>query len=109
MPRIQLIEDLTKEPIPPGCTILVEFDPASQWYNASLTIAARWLRTGGSVSYIAQSQSPDDVRSQLRQLGLTVEELEQKDRLWITDFYTASLGQKSKERFAVESLKVGKG
>lgn len=106
MPRIQLIEDLTKEPIPPGCSILVEFDPASQWYNASLTIAAGWLRTGGSVSYIAQSQSPDDVRSQLRRLGLTVEELEQNDRLWITDFYTASLGQKSKEKFAVESLKV---
>lgn len=75
-------------------------------YNASLTIAAGWLNTGGSVSYIAHSQSPDDIRSQLRRLGLAVEELEQKDRLWITDLYTASLGQKSKERFAPESLKV---
>ena len=64
------------------------------------------MKTGGSVSYIAQSQSPEDVRSQLRRLGLAVEELEQKDRLWITDFYTASLGQKSKEKFAVDSLKV---
>ena len=106
MPRIELIEDLTTGPVSPGTNILVEFDPASQWYNASLTIAAVWLRTGGSVSYIAQSQSPNDIRSQLRRLGLPVEDMEQKDRLWITDFYTLSLGQKSKERFAPESLKV---
>ena len=106
MPRIPIVEDLTKGPIPPGSNILVEFDPSSQWYSLSLTIAAGWLKTGGSVSYIAHSQSPDDVRSQLRSLGLAVEELEQKDRLWITDLYSASLGRKSKERFAPESLKV---
>jgi len=106
LPRLELVEDLTQAPIPPGTNIIVEFDPASQWYNASLTIAAGWLRTGGSVSYIAHSQPPEDVRSQLRQLGLAVDDLEQKDRLWITDFYAASVGQKSKERFAPESLRV---
>lgn len=101
-----MVEDLTLAPVSPGLNILVEFDPSSQWYNASLTIAAGWLRTGGSVSYVAQSQSPDDIRSQLRRLGVAVEELEMKDRLWITDFYTASVGQKSKEKFAPESLRV---
>jgi KaiC/GvpD/RAD55 family RecA-like ATPase len=101
-----LIEDLTKKPVPPGSNILVEFDPASQWFNASLTIAAGWVKDGGSVSYIAHSQSPDEIRSQLRKLGLAVEELERTDRLWITDLYSASIGQKSKERFGVESLKV---
>ena len=101
-----LIEDLTKGPVPPGSNILVEFDPASQWLNASLTIAAGWVNDGGSVSYVVDSQSPDDIRSQLRRLGLAVEELERTDRLWITDLYSASIGQKSKERFAVESLKV---
>lgn len=106
MPRMPLIEDLTDGPISPGSNVLVEFDPASQWYNASLTLAAGWLKTGGSVSYIAHSLSPNDVRSQLRQLGLQTDELERKDRLWITDFYSASLGQKSKERFAPESLKA---
>jgi KaiC/GvpD/RAD55 family RecA-like ATPase len=101
-----LIEDLTERPVPPGSNILVEFDPASQWLNASLTIAAGWVKDGGSVSYIANSQSPDDIRSQLRRLGLDVEALERIDRLWITDLYSASIGQKSKERFAVESLKA---
>jgi KaiC/GvpD/RAD55 family RecA-like ATPase len=106
VPHLELIEDLTRESIPPGTNILVEFDPASQWYNAALTIAAEWLRTGGSVSYIAQSQSPNDIRFQLRRLGLPVDDMEQKDRLWITDLYSLSLGQKSKEKFAPDSLKV---
>jgi KaiC/GvpD/RAD55 family RecA-like ATPase len=106
LPRIPLIKDLTKGPIPPGSNILVEFDPASQWLNASLTIAAGWVKDGGKVSYIANSQSPDDIRSQLRRLGLPSEELKRTDRLWITDGYSASMGQKSKERFAVESLKA---
>jgi KaiC/GvpD/RAD55 family RecA-like ATPase len=106
MPRLPLIGDLTLAPIPPGSNILVEFDPASQWYNASLTIAAGWLRSGGNVSYITHSRSPDDIRSQLGILGLATEQLERNDRLWITDLYTPSLGQKSKEKFAPESLKV---
>jgi len=101
-----LIEALTKGPVPPGSNILVEFNPASQWLNASLTIATGWLRTGGRVSYFAFPRPPDYVRSQLRQLGVDIEELERTDRLWITDAFSVSLGQKSKERFAVESLKV---
>ncbi|MGA2627498.1 MAG: ATPase domain-containing protein [Candidatus Bathyarchaeia archaeon] len=106
MPRIPLIEDLTKGPVPPGSSILVEFDSASQWYNASVTIAAGWLRTGGSVGFVAMSLPPDELRSQIRQLGLNTEELEQTERLSITDAYSASIGQKSKEKFAVQSLKV---
>lgn len=106
MPSIPLIEELTKGPVPSGSSILVEFDPASQWHNTSVTIAAGWLRTGGSVSYVAMSRPPDDIRSQIRQLGLNFEELERTDRLWIIDAYSVSIGQKSKERFAVESLKV---
>ena len=106
LPRIPFIEDFTKGPVPPGSSILVEFDPASEWYNTSVTIAAGWLRTGGGVSYVAFSRPPDDIRSQLRQLELDVEELEGTDKLWITDAYSVAMGQKSKERFAVGSLKV---
>lgn len=101
-----MIEDLTDGPIPPGSAILIEFDAASQWLNSSVTIAAAWLRTGGSVSYVAFSRPPDQVRVQLRTLGLDTEELERTDRLWITDAYSASVGKKSSERFAMESLKV---
>ncbi len=106
MPRISLIEDLTNGPIPAGSNLLVEFDAASQWYAASITIAAGWLRTSGTVSYNVYAQPPDNVRAQLARLGLGTEELERDDKLRIIDWYTATLGQKSPEKYAYDSLKV---
>ena len=106
MPRIPLIEDLTSGSIPPGSNLLVEFDPASQWYNASLAIAAGWLKGGGRIWYFVNVQPPDNIRMQLRSLGVPVEELERDDKLRIHDIFTATLGQKSKEKYADESLKV---
>lgn len=106
MPRIALIEDLTTGPVPPGSNILVEFDPASQWYNASITIAAGWLRTGGKLSYNVETQPPDQIRSQLRRFVPELEDLEANDTLRIWDAYSVTLGQKSKEKYAVDSIKV---
>ena len=106
MPRIPLIEDLTKGPIPPGNQLLVEYDPSSQWYNASSSIAAGWVKTGGTVAYNANVQTPTQIRLQLHRLGLNVEELERDNKLQIFDWYTTSLGQKSKEKYFMESLKV---
>ncbi len=106
MPRIPLIDDLTTDPVPAGSVLLVEFTGASQWYNASVTIAAGWLKQGGKVSYNAAAQSPDDVRSVLTRLGVNFEEYEKEDKLRIWDFYTASLGKKSNEKYAYDSLKV---
>ncbi len=107
MPRIALFEDLTHEPVPAGTTFLVEFDSASQWYNASYTISAEWLRQGGKVDYWIAAQPPDKMRSQLRRLGISnVEELEESGKLEIWDCYTCQLGRKSTEKLALESLKV---
>jgi KaiC/GvpD/RAD55 family RecA-like ATPase len=106
LPRIPLIDDLTDNQITPGSNILVEFDPASQWYNASLSIAAGWLRTGGRMGYYAVGKPPDSVRSQLARFGINVEKLEAEESLAIYDLYTCQLGQKSKEKYALESLKV---
>lgn len=97
---------MTKEPIPPGSNILVEFDPASYWYNASLTMAAGWIATGGIASYNVYDHQPDDVRVQLERLGLDVQSLEREGRFRIIDWYTFQLGQKSQEKFAAASLKV---
>jgi KaiC/GvpD/RAD55 family RecA-like ATPase len=106
LPRIPLIEELTDSSVPPESNILVEYDPTSQWYNASLTIAAGWLRTGGRVGYYTIAQPPDNARSQLRRLGIVTETLEAEGRLEIYDMYTCQLGQKSKERIALDSLKA---
>ena len=76
MPHIPLIEDLTSGSVPPGSNLLVEFDPASQWYNAALTIAAGWLNSGGKLTYLLSSRAPDNIRSQLTRLGIDVQGLE---------------------------------
>jgi len=106
MPRLPIIEDLIEGAVPPGSNILIEYDPASQWYNASITMAAGWLRTGGRVAYNAAAQSPDKIRSQLRSHGIDTAVFEKDGKFSIIDFYTATLGQKSKEKQAVDSLKV---
>ncbi len=97
--RLALIEDLLTEPLPAGSNLLVEYDAASQWYRASLNIAREWLRAGGDVGYNVAAQLPDSLRSQLRKLGLNVEEFEAGGKLEIWDWHSATLGQKSKEKF----------
>ena len=106
MPRIPIIEELTTGPVPSGSNILVEFDGASQWHNACLAIAAGWLRQEGRVSYNAHIRFPDDIRSKLKRAGLNVETLEADDKLRIWDWYSATLGKKSTEKYAYDSLKV---
>ena len=106
VPRIPLIEDLTSAPIPRGSNLLVEFDPASEWYNASINIAAGLLTAGEIVGYNVAAQPPERIRAQLGRLGLDARELEKLGRLRLTDFYTATLGQKSEEHYAFDSLKV---
>ena len=106
VPRLPLIEDLTNRPITAGSWLMVEYTGASRWYNACITITAGWLKTGGRVSYNAYAWPSENVRSQLNLLGLRTEELEKEDRLRIWDWYTATLGHKSKEKLSVDSLKV---
>ena len=101
-----MIDDLTFGPVPKGSNLLVEFDPVSQWYNSCLTMAAGWARQGGNVGYNGFVQSPDNLRLQLVRLGLNVDELERGDQLRMYDWYTPTLGRKSKEKYGIDSLKV---
>ncbi len=103
---IPLIEDLTTEPIPPGSNLLVEFDPASEWYNAAVTITAGWLSSGGRVHYNVNVRPPDTVRSHLKKLGLNPEDFEREDKLRIYDWYSLTLGRRSVGKDPVTSLKV---
>jgi hypothetical protein len=104
--HISLIENLLKAPLPPGSSLLVEYDPTSTWYQTSVSIAAGWLRAGGVVSYHVAAQPPDNIRAQLSAMGLQVAELEQNDKLRLFDWYTATLGRKSTEKYAFYSLKA---
>ena len=104
--RIALIQDLLQGPLPAGSSLLVEYDPTSTWYQASLGITAEWLRAGGAVSYHVAAQPPENIRSQLTQMGLEVNKLEASEKLRVFDWYTATLGRKSNEKYAFYSLKA---
>lgn len=58
------------------------------------------------MSYNAHARSPEDVRSKLKRAGLNVGSLEAEDKLRIWDWYTTTLGKKSTERYAYDSLKA---
>ena len=104
--RISLIENLLNEPLQPGKSILVEYDPTSVWYQASISVAAEWLAQGGTVTYGVTSQPPENIRSQLKKLGVDVARFEAEDKLRVFDWYTATLGRKSNEKYAFYSLKA---
>jgi len=92
--------------MPPGSSILVEFDPASPWYNASIAIAAGWVRTGGRARYYVCAQPPERIRFILQNLGQDSDKAEASGLLRIMDWYAATLGRKSTEKLARNSLKV---
>ena len=108
--RIPLVEDLTTSAIPPGSNIIVEYEPASQWFAASTTIAAGWLKQNGKVSYNTLAQPPAKIRGALERLGIDCAKLEtgpqDHEPLRIWDYHTASLGVKSNEKLQQSSLKV---
>jgi len=55
---------------------------------------------------VVASQPPGNVRAQLRQLKVDVEQVESSDRLRIVDVYTGTLGHASKEKYSWPSLKA---
>ncbi len=106
LPLLPLIQELLEETLPSGVELMVEYDPTSLWYDASLTMAAGWLEQEGTVEYSVGNQPPENIRAQLKKLGVNVEKLEELDKLAIIDWYSATLGHKSKEKYHVDSLKV---
>ena len=86
---------------------MIEYDAPSLWYDASITIAGNWLRTGGDCAYFAMAQTVEQIRVRLRRLGLDVDSLERHDKLRLFDCYSITLGQKPNEKWSLDSLKVG--
>jgi KaiC/GvpD/RAD55 family RecA-like ATPase len=86
--------------------LLVVFDPSSQWYNATITIAAGWLKQGGKMSYNTYTEPPEAVRIKLSRLGVNAAQLEMEEKLTINDWYTATLGEKPTGKHSYPSLKA---
>ncbi len=75
-----------------GGNYLVEFEPDSPWYEASLTIAAHALRQGIRTEYHTFRHIPGEIRTALGRLGPEVPKLEQQGIFRILDTYTLTTG-----------------
>lgn len=64
------------------------------------------MKSGGIIDYSATVQPPSNIRSKLKRLGLDAETLEREGKLELWDYYTLTLGKKSSEKLATNSLKV---
>jgi len=100
---LPILSELTRNSFTYGTSMLVEFEPHSLWYEASITIAAHALKHGIKTDYHSYVRSPDDIRKILSSLGLTPQKLEQEDTLRIIDSYTVTTGIGTPEKPATKS------
>jgi class 3 adenylate cyclase len=89
-----------------GGLYIVEFDPASLWYETSLTIAARALKERTKVEYHTFQHPPGDVAEAFARLGISVREFEKDGYLRIVDSYTQTLEYEEKK--AEDSYRIVK-
>ena len=71
---------------------IVEFEPHSLWYEASLTIAAQVAKQGILTDYHTFQHVPGEVRASLTKLGLDVPNLEKSGVFRVMDSYNVTTG-----------------
>lgn len=105
--NLPLLKELIPGSIGFGSLLLVEFEPDSIWYEASLTMAAQAIRDGIKSEYHTFVHLPNELRESLMKHGVRVDEVEKADTLRIIDDYTAQIGiMKKTERTRDTSLRV---
>ena len=86
--EVPLLSEMMPEGFVYGRNYLVEFDPHSLWYEASLTIASHSLKRGVRTDYHTFTHIPSEIRDALTRLGLNVKKLEDNGTLRIVDSFT---------------------
>jgi KaiC/GvpD/RAD55 family RecA-like ATPase len=89
---LPFLNELVPGGLPFGSNYVVEFDPDSFWYEASLTMTAQALRQDTRVEYHTFQHLPGDVRKYLSDQRLSVDKLELKGSFRIWDTYTRLTG-----------------
>ncbi len=95
---IPIVKELVPGGIDYGTNLIVEFEPRSLWYEASLTIATQALRDGIRTEYHIFKRFPKEVRDAFVRYGLNVKSLEEEDKLRFQDTYTRQTGLGSAEK-----------
>jgi KaiC/GvpD/RAD55 family RecA-like ATPase len=89
---LPLFEQILPEGLDYGTIVLIEFEPDSIWFDASLTLAAQALRKGQKTEYHTFQHVPVDVRSGLTNLGANLGTLEESGLFTLIDSYTFQMG-----------------
>lgn len=104
--QIPILVDLIPAGVPYRTAFVIEYDPDSSYYQILESIVHDLLSAGQVVSFFDYTRFPDQVRQDLRALGSDIDTLEAQGKFRLYDGYSATLGVKSKEKLAFESLKV---
>lgn len=104
--RIPILADLIPTGVPYRTAFVIEYDPDSSYYQILESTVHDLLSAGQVVSFFDYTRFPDQVREDLRALGSDIDALEAQGKFHLYDGYSATLGTKSKEKLAFESLKV---
>lgn len=100
---VPILNDIAPDGFFYGGHYVVEFDPASLWYETSLTIAALALRQGTKTEYHVFQHYPSEVLDAISRLGVDARELEKAGLLSIWDSYSATVQyEEEKERMERE-------
>ena len=110
---IPLLKELIPDGIEYSTNLLVEFEPDSIWYDASLTMAAQALRNGIKTDYHTFRRVPSEVSGAIARFGLNVKKLQEDGLFRIIDSYTVQTGlgalegpKKGKVPFQTQSVKL---
>ncbi len=104
--QIPILADLIPAGVPYRTAFVIEYDPDSSYYQILESTVHDLLSAGQVVSFFDYTRFPDQVRQDLRALGSDIDTLEAQGKFRLYDGYSATLGVKSKEKLAFESLKV---
>ena len=85
---IPILNELIPDGIEYGTMLLAEFEPASIWYDTSLTIAAQALRKGIKTDYHTFQRHPSEVGRAIARFGLDIQKLQEDGLFRIIDSYT---------------------
>ena len=106
---LPVFEKLLPDGVEFGTNLLVEFDPDSAWYEASLTFVAQTLRDNHRAEYHTFQHLPSDVEHDLERFGLDLAKLQDSGMFRIVDSFAVQMGGLNpidQEDPAARSLKV---
>jgi len=106
---LPIFERLLPDGVEFGTNLLVEFEPDSAWYEASLTITAQALRSGHKALYHTFQHPPADVEHDLRKFGLDLTKLQGDGVFQILDSLAVQMGGLNpvdQEEPAAKTLKI---